>query len=103
MPRPPPAPWVKDPYGFTPFFSYDTGWRPVRRAASGPGKPGGPKDPKGPKGPKEPATPPDVITTMAVGEEAAAPPPGGKTTTAMGEEGPGSVPTTTIAKGEEGT
>ncbi len=79
------SPWLTQPYAFKPFFDYVAG---TRRAST-------PKPPPGKGG--------DVITTQAVGEEGTgAPPPPGKTTPAIGEEGVGDVPTTTIAKGEEG-
>lgn len=82
-------PWKKDPYTFKPVFRY--------AAAGGKDGSGG----KGGKGGKDGAGKP---TTQMVGEEGEAQPPGppGRTTDAIGEEGPGSVPTTTIAKGEEG-
>jgi hypothetical protein len=77
------TPWLTQPFTFKPFFSYATGL--PRSAAT-----------------KKPP-PRDVITTQAVGEEGTGtPPPPGKTTPAIGEEGVGDVPTTTIAKGEEG-
>ena len=76
------------PFQFKSFFTYATGL-PSRAASK---KKGGPKK-----------TPAEPVTTMAVGEEqGGTPPPPGKTTPAMGEEGVGDVPTTTIAKGEEG-
>jgi len=78
---------TRGPFNVSPFFTYATGVRPVSQAAS-------------PKPPKD--KPADPVTTMMVGEEGTQPPPGKPTTPAMGEEGVGDVPTTTIAKGEEG-
>ena len=76
------TPWLTQPFTFKPFFTYATG---LPRTASGKKKEK------------------DTITTQAVGEEGTGtPPPPVKTTPAMGEEGVGDIPTTTIAKGEEG-
>jgi hypothetical protein len=83
------SPWLDKPFSTPSFFNYATG--------NGPPSSGGGKK-KGPPADK------DKVTTMAVGEEGTGAPPGppGKTTPAVGEEGAGDVPTTTIAKGEEG-
>lgn len=82
MPRtnPPPATDFDTPS----LFTYATGVAP---RAAGPDKKDGDKDPN--------------HTTQMVGEEETDAPPPDKTTPAVGEEGPGGVPTTTIAKGEE--
>lgn len=91
-------PWLDSPFTFRSFFSYATGVAagPARSAA---GKKPPPKDKKPPK--PDDKERPGPVTTMAVGEEGQGGGVPGPTTPAMGEEGVGNVPTTTIAKGEE--
>jgi hypothetical protein len=91
MPRKRRPAWIENPFAFVPFFDYAV-------VASA-----GPKGKRGTGKPPKPRRPDQTETTMAVGEEGQQPPPAppGTTTPAMGEEGTDSVPTTTIARGEE--
>ena len=72
-------PWIRDPFGFVPFFRLAAPAKKRKRKGNAP-----------------------PMTTLAVGEESSEGGPPVRTL-AIGEEGATSVPTSTIARGEEST